>query len=211
VAYTFGVPFELTEPELAILDHLSSGLTQRETYLRLGIPESQLRLDWQEISIKMQSAAPETLAGHELLNRYQRVERQRLEAELWASEARLSALMDTAPEAVLIIEGRSGRIVRVNSQTALLFGYTPRELIGRAMEILIPDDLKKIHVAFRQGFLSSVRKREIGYHPLIMALRKDGTQVPLEIGLTATASTDDVMVVCRPSEAAAAQSSEALA
>lgn len=199
------MPISLTEHERNVLEHLTSGLTERETYLRLGLAKTELDIVWQEISEKIQSSIPATMEDYELLTMYQRVERQRLEAELWASEARLGALMDTAPEAVLIIEGRSGKILRINNQASVMFGYSPRELLGHSMEMLVPDELRKIHVSYRQGFVNSVRKREIGYHPLIMARRKDGTMTPIEIGLTATASTEDVMVLCRPVNSASVE------
>src|SRR5579862_5996554 len=121
------VGFDLTDLEAKVLRDLSSGLSERETYLQMGISESELDGIWQQVSIKMQSVTPSTIDEYELKLLYNRVERRRLASELWASEARLGALMDTAPEAIMIIEGRSGRIVRVNSQTSIMFGYSPRE------------------------------------------------------------------------------------
>jgi PAS domain S-box-containing protein len=120
-----------------------------------------------------------------------------LEGEIWAGEARLNALMDIAPEAIVLANGRSGRILKANHQASVIFGYTLRELVGLPVEALVPSDLHDIHVKYRQGFLHNVRKREMGYHPPIQAVRKDGSLVELDIALTATAATDDVMVVCR--------------
>jgi PAS domain S-box-containing protein len=82
-----------------------------------------------------------------------------------------------------------------------MFGYSPRELVGHEVEMLVLPEVRDVHVAYRNGFLNSVRKREMGYHPPIEALRKDGSTIWLDIALTATQATDDVMVVCRPVQA----------
>lgn len=195
--------YNLNDRQREILDSLSSGYTERETYMRLRMDQSELSKAWQQIREMFETHTADSLEEADLRDAFHRVERRRLEAELWASEARLAALMDTAPEAILVINGRTGRIERTNNQSMLLFGYPMRELIGGTMEMLVPDDIKELHVAYRQGFLSSVRKREMGYHPPIHAVCKDGRLVQLDIALTATAATDDVMVVCRLIEAVA--------
>lgn len=176
---------------------LVSGYTERETCHRLGLEHAELSNVWERIRSEFESEESESAEDVELRDAYHRVERRRLESELWASEARLAALMETAPEAILVVEGRTGIILRVNNQAVNLFGYTMRELIGASMEILVPDEIKNIHESYRLGFLNSVRKREMGYHPLINAICKDGGTVSLDIALTATSATDDVMVVCR--------------
>jgi PAS domain S-box-containing protein len=187
----------LSERESQILQSQVSGYTERETCNRLGIEPGELARIWERVREEVETGEMETLADAEIKDGYHRVERRRLEAELWASEARLAALMDTAPEAILVVDGRNGTILRVNNQSLILFGYTMREMIGASMEMLVPNELKDIHVSYRVGFLNSVRKREMGYHPLIQALCKDGSLVELDIALTATSATDDVMVVCR--------------
>lgn len=190
--------YNLTEQEKRVLQSLASGFSERETYLRLEIPESEFGSVWMRITEEFEGNLAENMEETELRHAYHRVNIRRLEAELWASEARLSALMETAPEPILIINGRSGTIESVNNQALLMFGYTMRELIGKSMEMLVPEDIKKIHVAYRTGFLNSARKREMGYHPPIYAVCKDGRQLQLDIALTATSATDDVMVVCKP-------------
>jgi len=192
------VPYNLSDQEKQVLDSLASGYTDRETYLRLSISEVEFGKIWQRIKDEFEGNVADTFEETHIRHAYHRVERRRLEAELWASQARLTALMDTAPEAIFVINGRTGLIESVNNQVVLMLGYSKRELIGVKMEMLIPDDLKEIHVAYRQGFLNSVRKRELGYHPPIHAVCKDGTLLQLDIALTATAATDDVMVVCKP-------------
>jgi PAS domain S-box-containing protein len=200
--------YHLTPQEQQLLEALISGYSQREICHRLSISALEIDQIWERVHEEMESADAETPADIELREGYHRVERRHLEAELWASEARLNALMDTAPEAILVIDGRSGKIQRINNQALLLLGYTLREMIGASMEILVPEELRDIHVSYRLGFLNSVRKRELGYHPLIQGVCKDGRLVNLDIALTATAATDDVMVVCRVASEAALPSSQ---
>lgn len=191
-----GYAYQVDQATTGGFELLGNGFTQREVSFRLKISEADVAEVWSEIAVRIQSSEPVSLADFGLVATYDRLERQRLESELWASEARLTALMDTAPEAVFLIDGRSGRILKVNNRALLVLGYSPRELLHQPMEILIAEDLRGKHVGLRNGFLGSVRKREMGYHPPIKALTKSGEMIELDIALTATASTDDVMVVC---------------
>lgn len=188
----------LHDLELKVLTLLSSGLSDRDVYTQLNLDEKTLSGLWEQIAEKLQTLEPTTISDYELIVRYERIERRRLEGEVWANEARLNALIDTAPEAVFVINGHSGRILKCNNRALTMFGYSPRELIGHEMELLVSPEIRTVHIAYRKGFLNSVRKREMGYHPPIEALRKDGSTILLEIALTATQATDDVMVVCRP-------------
>jgi protein-histidine pros-kinase len=100
--------------------------------------------------------------------------------------------------AILVVNGRSGKVIKANQRSEILFGYNRSELIGMPVELLLPADKRTLHVKQRVGFLRSIRKREIGYHPPIFALRKDGSQVELIVGLNSTTATEDVMVICSP-------------
>lgn len=188
---------EFTDTEKQALELLAAGVDDREVCKQLDVSERQLSVIWNSISEKMAEPKPTSFGDYELLLRYERAERRRLEAEVWASEARLNALIDISPDAVFLVNGRSGRILKVNNEALLLLGYSPRELVGQAVEMLVPEAGRKMHEGLRNGFLNNVRKREMGYHPPIEALKKDGSIVRLEIALTATQATDDVMVVCR--------------
>jgi PAS domain S-box-containing protein len=111
-------------------------------------------------------------------------------------QARFHALMDACPDAVLVINGRTGIIKEVNSRALEMFGYSAESLIGHSMEVLVPESIRSIHSAYRLGFLSSVRRREMGYHPPIMSVQATGVTLKIAVGLTATTADDDVMVVC---------------
>jgi PAS domain S-box-containing protein len=197
--------FDLDSRERQALDLLASHHSDEEVARQLGVSERELSEIWATLSGKLQVAEPGSAEGFELLLRYERVERQRLESQLWSSEARLNALMDISPEAILLANGRSGRILKANQQAAAIFGYSVRELVGASVEMLVPDDVRQVHGSYRTAFLRNVRKREMGYHPPILAVRADGTSVELDVALTASAATDDVMVVCRLREGAVAE------
>lgn len=126
----------------------------------------------------------------------ERALRSRADSKVRSLQARFQALMETAPEAVLVVDGRSGIIREANEQAARLFGRTVEALVGLSVEALVPEELQSIHQAYRLGFLASTRRREMGHHPGIVTVRPDGSKSDLAIALTTTNDHDDVMVVC---------------
>lgn len=193
----------LTDQEREVLGLLRSTLSRREVCNRLQLTEDEIAVIWNGIGDKLSSREPNKPEDLETLLAFEKVERYRLEGEVWAAEARLNALMDTSPDIIFLIQGQSGRILTINNAAVKALGYSPAELVGQVMEMLVPEEKKEIHVSYRRGFLNSVRKREMGYHPPIKALCKDGSVLDLDIALTATQATDDVMVVCRVRDAVA--------
>lgn len=127
---------------------------------------------------------------------YEQALRKRAERMLASMAARFHALMETSPHAVLVVNGRTGAIKEFNELACELFGYSKQEFGALTVEHLVPESIKAIHHAYRLGFLASVRKREMGYHPPIIGIRKDRSEVEMAIALTATVADDDIMVVC---------------
>lgn len=203
--------YRITERQIQILEALASGATDRDACRRLRLSASQLQHEWAALGKKLEKGAPGTIEEYQIVVQYEKVTRRRLEAELWASEARLNALMDISPEAILVVDGRSGRVLKANNRALTLFGYSPREIQGIRVERLIEPRLQARHSLLRVGFLNSVRKREMGYHPPILGVAKDGSSMELDIALTATSATDDVMVACRRLDVAMEPTARALA
>ncbi len=98
------------------------------------------------------------------------------ERRLRASEARLSSIIDTAPDSIIVLDEK-GIIQSVNRATANIFGYSPEELIGQHVNFLMPQEFRKQHRGYLKAFAGAARIEEME------AQRKDGTLVPLDLGL----------------------------
>jgi PAS domain S-box-containing protein len=121
-------------------------------------------------------------------------ERERAETALRASEERTGAILDATPDATVIVDG-DGRIVRVNAQTERLFGYAREELLGRPVELLLPERFRHVHLRHRAGYLAAPRPRRMGEHLDLYARRKDGSEVPAEISLSPLETAEGTLVI----------------
>jgi PAS domain S-box-containing protein len=90
--------------------------------------------------------------------------------------------MEIAPTGMMMVDER-GRIVLVNSQLEMLFGYGRKELVGQAVEVLVPGRIRSRHSAFRAAFFHDPASRPMGAGRDLYGLRKDGREIPIEVGL----------------------------
>jgi PAS domain S-box-containing protein len=97
-------------------------------------------------------------------------------------EEMLRLTVDASPSPMVMVDG-VGQIVLVNTLTEKLFGYRREELIGQPVEILVPRQYRGKHPGDRSGFMHSPGNRAMGAGRALYALRKDGTEFPVEIGL----------------------------
>ena len=98
------------------------------------------------------------------------------------AEERLRLTVEAAPNAMIMVS-RDGRIELVNSQTEKLFGYSREQLLGQSVEVLVPKRYRAGHGALRTSFLRDPLARPMGAGRDLFGVRKDGTEVPIEIGL----------------------------
>lgn len=91
-------------------------------------------------------------------------------------------VVESAPNAIILVDNL-GVINLINKQTEVLFGYTRKELVGQKMEILLPSRYKSNHPNLRNHFLAAPQSRAMGAGRDLFAIRKDGSEFPVEIGL----------------------------
>jgi PAS domain S-box-containing protein len=90
--------------------------------------------------------------------------------------------IQSVPTAMLMVDAL-GVIVMVNELVEKLFGYGPQELVGKHVEVLVPERFRAGHPALRGQFNLEPRARAMGAGRELYGLRKDGSEVPIEIGL----------------------------
>lgn len=89
----------------------------------------------------------------------------------------------------------AGRITLVNSQTEQLFGYSRSELLGQPLEMLVPERYREAHPFHRSGFFDYPSTRAMGAGRDLYGRRKDGSEVPVEIGLRPIETTEGLLVL----------------
>jgi PAS domain S-box-containing protein len=107
---------------------------------------------------------------------------------------RFRLALEGAPTGMIMVDAL-GLIVLVNAQVEKLFGYPREDLVGESIELLVPVRYRQGHSGHRGAFLAVPEARPMGAGRELFGLRKDGTEVPIEIGLNPLKSAEGEFVL----------------
>lgn len=107
---------------------------------------------------------------------------------------RLGSVLEASPDAVLVVD-KDGVIQQANRNVAEVLGYSPSELEGELVEVLLPEADREHHVSHRQEYMTNPEPRPMGSDLDLYALHKDGTNVPVEISLGPIERAGELYVV----------------
>jgi protein-histidine pros-kinase len=152
-----------------------------------GLQLSGLRKDGTEFPVEISLSPVETPQGMVVMSAIRDV------SERKAADERFRNFLESAPDATVIVDA-NGWIVLVNAQTETLFGYQREELIGKPVEMLIPERYRDQHPRHRSDFATEPRLRPMGLGLELFGLRKDGTEFPVEISLSPLVTSEGTFV-----------------
>ena len=137
---------------------------------------------WANVMITAVRDAEGKLVGFSKITR-DFTERRKAEEAVHLSEERFRSLFEFSPDAILVIDS-AGKITETNGQVAKFFGYTREELLGQAVESLVPERFRSTHPNHRSDYGAHPRTRQMGVGLELFGRRKDGTEFPVDIMLS---------------------------
>jgi PAS domain S-box-containing protein len=163
-------------------------------YIVKGVPEPEI-LDAIRRAHRGQMSLPAELGSSTVKELARELhERQESEAARRRSEQRGAAILESVPDATVII-GPGGAIELVNTQTEKLFGYQRGELIGQPVELLLPERFRGAYLRHRPGYLSKPQSRPIGAELELHGRRRDGTEFPVDVSLNPMEAESGTLII----------------
>jgi PAS domain S-box-containing protein len=95
----------------------------------------------------------------------------------------------------MVASDSTGTILMVNAEAERLFGYSRQELIGQSIDSVVPPRLREYHSGYRAAFIADTGVRAMGAGRELLALRKDGSEVPVEVGLNLFATHAGLVIL----------------
>jgi len=136
--------------------------------------------------------AEEELAANKLSLRTLTEQEAHARAEALA-ERKFRELIENAPDAILQVDS-SGAIVIANRTAETMFGYGREELVGKEVDLLVPEANRSGHAQHRKAFAAPGMSRSMGPGLDLFARRKDGSKFPVEISLSTVKTEDGVAI-----------------
>lgn len=152
-----------------------------------GLELYGLRKDGAEFPVEISLSPIETEEGTVVMSAIRDV------TERKKAEQKFRDLLESAPDAIVIVN-REGNIILVNSQTERLFGYPREELLGKSIEILVPESFRQKHADYRGDYFAHPHVRAMSAGLDLRGLRKDGTEFPVEISLSPLETEEGTLV-----------------
>lgn len=117
-----------------------------------------------------------------------------LASRLRASEERFRTVVQAVPNAILLVD-ESGKMTFANAQVRRVFGYEPEEIVGRGIDSLVPSGVAVAHEQYRSAYTRHAQARAMGAGRELFGRRKDGTDVPVEVGLNPLSTPEGMLVL----------------
>jgi len=185
-----GQPVEILLPETLRTTHVAhrAGFFNqpRTRAMGAGLQLNGVRKDGTEFPVEISLSPLDTDQGTLVMSAIRDISERR------KAEQKFRDLLESAPDAMVIVD-KNGDIVLVNSQTERLFGYPREQLVGRKVDMLVPERVRDVHPLHRDAYFANPRSRVLAGLEL-SGRRRDGSEFPLEISLSPLETEEGTLV-----------------